>query len=301
MKLKAPFPYFGGKARVADKIWRALGDPAQYIEPFFGSGAVLLNRPNHRVGMGEIVNDKDGFIANVWRALQYAPAKVARHCDWPMNHADLMARRIQLAKKEDTLLRKLIRNPKYYDPELAGYWIWCASSWIGSGLITSAIPNIANNQRGIHAPRLHAAQPGDRLTIWFRELQRRLRDVSVVCGDWEQVCSGDWHDILGPVGFFFDPPYGVADRDTVYRHDSTEVAHDVVIWCLEHGPHPNYRIVLCGYDDCDPLLRAGWTVEEWITNGGYANQGQGQGRANKKRERIYYSPHCIRPVPGLFD
>jgi hypothetical protein len=33
---KAPFPWFGGKSRVADDIWQRLGRPAQYIEPFCG-------------------------------------------------------------------------------------------------------------------------------------------------------------------------------------------------------------------------------------------------------------------------
>ena len=42
--LKAPFPYFGGKATVADVIWEALGQPKHYIEPFAGSCAILLNR-----------------------------------------------------------------------------------------------------------------------------------------------------------------------------------------------------------------------------------------------------------------
>ena len=90
--MKAPFPYFGGKSKVAADIWRAIGQPKHYIEPFFGSGAVLLARPNYKDGMVETVNDKDGFIANVWRALQHNPDEVAKWCDWPVNHADLSAR-----------------------------------------------------------------------------------------------------------------------------------------------------------------------------------------------------------------
>ena len=42
--MKAPFPYFGGKRTIADTVWRALGRPRQYIEPFCGSAAVLLLR-----------------------------------------------------------------------------------------------------------------------------------------------------------------------------------------------------------------------------------------------------------------
>ena len=42
MSLTAPFPYFGGKRRAAPTIWRALGDPSGYVEPFAGIGTVPL-------------------------------------------------------------------------------------------------------------------------------------------------------------------------------------------------------------------------------------------------------------------
>ena len=45
MRLSAPFPYFGGKRRAAATVWRALGDPSGYVEPFAGSAAILLARP----------------------------------------------------------------------------------------------------------------------------------------------------------------------------------------------------------------------------------------------------------------
>ena len=61
-KLKAPFPYFGGKSLVADRIWDLFGDVDHYIEPFFGSGAVLLGRPGWTPDMTETVNDMDGFL-----------------------------------------------------------------------------------------------------------------------------------------------------------------------------------------------------------------------------------------------
>ena len=41
MTLAAPFPYFGGKRRAAPIVWRALGDPSGYVEPFAGSGATV--------------------------------------------------------------------------------------------------------------------------------------------------------------------------------------------------------------------------------------------------------------------
>ena len=63
-QLFAPFPYAGGKRRIAADLWERLGDPTVYIEPFAGSIACLLLRPGG-AGDREIVCDKDGQIANI--------------------------------------------------------------------------------------------------------------------------------------------------------------------------------------------------------------------------------------------
>jgi len=148
--LKAPFPYFGGKATVADVVWQALGQPKHYIEPFAGSCAVLLNRPDYNPSKHmETICDKDGYVANVWRSLQMEPDAVAKVCDWPVNHADLNARRWYLLKNAE-LLQNLCGDPEWHDVKMAGYWIWAASCWIGSGLTRPlAIPDITN-AKGVH-------------------------------------------------------------------------------------------------------------------------------------------------------
>ena len=45
-ELLAPFPWFGGKSKVSNIVWERFGNVPNYVEPFFGSGAVLLNRPH---------------------------------------------------------------------------------------------------------------------------------------------------------------------------------------------------------------------------------------------------------------
>ena len=87
--LRSPFPWFGGKRPVADVVWQRFGDVRNYVEPFFGSGAVLLCRPDPRGT--ETVNDKDGFLSNFWRALQADPDGVARHANRMVNEIDLAA------------------------------------------------------------------------------------------------------------------------------------------------------------------------------------------------------------------
>lgn len=295
-RLKAPFPYFGGKSRIAHRVWAALGQPAHYIEPFFGSGAVLLSRPHYNPARHtETVNDKDGFIANMWRAMKWAPDEVAKYCDWPVNHADLHARRKRVLESEGTLLRNLLDDEEWFDAKIAGYWIWAMSCWIGSGFTSSRKdetticqrPDIVGTGKGVFS------QDG---VSQFAALSERLRKVRVTCGDWSTVCGGDWQDQNWQnVGIFFDPPYGITDRDTtLYHHDSTDIAKDVLAWCRERGSRSSYRIVVAGYEEYQELVDDhGWTTEAWKANGGYANQGTTY-KENGSRERLYLSPHCNR-------
>jgi len=314
IKLTAPFPYFGGKSKIAGEVWIAFGEVKHYIEPFFGSGAVLLNRPNWHPKMVETVNDKDGFIANVWRSIKLSPGETAEYADNPVNHADLIARRKYLIANESRLLENLCADPEWHDPKIAGYWIWSASCWIGSGLTCpNAIPHLTSysgvnsahwdKRPGIaHSGRGVCAALSDDIRAWFDALSNRLRCVRVVCGDWSRVCGGNWQTSFGVCGVFFDPPYGVAAGrvNNLYRHDSLTVATDVQKWALSRGDNPRYRIVIAGYDgEHNELESRGWSVKSWSANGGYGNQSSKN--INRKKERLWISPHCLRSEQNLFD
>ena len=131
--LVAPFPYFGGKRMVAPIIWRALGDVASYVEPFAGSAAVLLARPNNHAGGTETINDSDGMVSNFWRAVKGDPEAVAYHADWPVIECDLHARHAWLVGQRESLTARLEGNPDFYDAKVAGWWVWGCCAWIGSG------------------------------------------------------------------------------------------------------------------------------------------------------------------------
>jgi D12 class N6 adenine-specific DNA methyltransferase len=150
--LKAPFPWFGGKSRVAHEVWRAFGDVSNYVEPFAGSLAVLLNRPTSpRV---ETVNDIDCWISNFWRALQANPEAVAVAADWPVNEADLHARHLWLVNQTE-FRERMKTDPEYYDAKIAGWWCWGICQWIGSGWCAqpqwSGRTNAGRQARGINA------------------------------------------------------------------------------------------------------------------------------------------------------
>lgn len=336
MTLQAPFQYFGGKSRVVTAVWRRLGDVRNYVEPFFGSGAVLLARPSEP-GI-ETVNDIDSYVANFWRAVQAAPDQVAELMNWPVNESDLEARHkwlVEAVRKREHAER-MRDDPDYFDAKIAAWWCWGLCAWIGRGWCGGEWHgrgaaenhgcgiNVRDESGGGKLPHLGAgvgihrraiasnvdgdgecARRGAALSGWMRALADRLRNVRVCCGDWQRVCGDTPTLHNGITGMFFDPPYSAeAGRDNdVYRCEDTSVAHDVRAYCLERGSDPRFRIALCGYDgEHNELERVGWRVLRWKTGGGYANMLQTNDvtNVNRHRERIWFSPHCLHE-PMLFD
>ena len=110
-QLRAPFPWFGGKSRAAELIWSRIGvDCGNYVEPFFGSGAVWLNRPSEFSGWA-VVNDIDGNLSNFWRAVRADPEAVADAACWPVNECDLHARHLWLVRNLPSLSARLMADP----------------------------------------------------------------------------------------------------------------------------------------------------------------------------------------------
>ena len=149
-ELTAPFPYAGGKSRWADIIWKEFGDVTVYAEPFAGSLAVLLRAP--RVSQREIVCDKDSLLVNFWRAMQADAEAVAGAADYPSYHDDLTARHRELVRWGRENTERIQDDPRFYDAEMAGWWAWGKSLWIGGQWA-----DISEESEGIRAD----GQPSD--------------------------------------------------------------------------------------------------------------------------------------------
>lgn len=307
--LKAPFPWFGGKSRVAREVWARFGDVPNYVEPFFGSGAVLLGRPG-APGI-ETVNDKDGFVSNFWRAVSADSKGVAAAADWPVNENDLHARHAWLVEHCQDLAARLEGDPGYYDVRVAGWWVWGQCCWIGSGWcsgkgpwgvvdgklvkslgdggkgVNQQLPALGNGGMGLNRQEHRVNTGGQGVRAWFDALEQRLRGVRVCCGDWTRVTGGSVTFKLGVTGVFLDPPY-TPEAGWFGGAYSSEgaVGHDVAQWCRENGENPKLRIALCGYEGEHDL--PDWDCYAWKAHGGY-----GSGNGNPERERIWFSPHCL--------
>jgi hypothetical protein len=333
MNLVAPFPWFGGKRRIAHMVWERFGaDVPNYVEPFFGSGAVLLGRPGGAPAGYETINDKDGYVANFWRAVARDAETVATYADEPANANDLNARHLWLVERRSELVSRLEGDPDFYDPLIAGYWVWGISYWIGSQFCKSgtgpwwiseedgirkmirlgASRGISRHMielsasRGISRIRVNLKPQGiacnsETLIDRFVALRDRLRNVRVCCGDWSRVLGHTSTLYHGVTAVLLDPPYADHDRSELYADESFTVGNDVLQWCLDHGSDKQFRIALCGYspgnNDC--LVEHGWDVMSWKAGGGYAwMAGNDNDNRNRYRERIWFSPGCMLARQG---
>lgn len=318
--LRAPFPWFGGKSRAAALVWRAFGNVPNYVEPFAGSLAVMLARPS--TPKVETANDKDGLIANFWRAAKSNPEEVARWVDWPVNEADLHARHRWLIDRVPSLLAQLVEDPEYSDAKVAGWWVWGLCTWIGGGWCHPDVrlqrrrPELANaSGRGVHAlPRqvpkigvpgngVHAPSRKKPLTHRnkgvhrygipldiFDQLAERLRGVRICCGEWYRVLGRSTLGIdtahgMTPCGILLDPPYAHHLREKrIYREDDGALSALVRAWAIEHGENRALRIALCGFDG-EHEMPSTWAKVAWRSTSSASSRGE---------ERIWFSPHCLQ-------
>lgn len=307
--LRAPFPYFGGKRTVAAYVWSVLGaDVKHYIEPFFGSGAMLLASPS--IAPLEVVNDANGFLANFWRCVAHQPDEAAKWADYPVSHVDLGARHKWLMGQRQALAESL-QDPDWPgDPKIAGWWLWGQCAWIGSGwcdwfadkvrnsIIGGQIPS-ANSGSGVLAigkipavgtgsgvQRGALAAPvvdgdltpaGEVARQWLRRLQVRMGRVRVVHGDWSRCLNHSYGKEKTAV--VLDPPYkGTEDMYGNAKPVSDEVAE----WARNH---PHLRVALFGIVGEHEM--PGWTAKRWdrgrLTFGGSKTTSE---------ECIWFSPAC---------
>lgn len=301
-ELAAPFPYFGGKRRAAPIIWRALGDPGGYVEPFAGSAAVLLARPKFDGRRVETINDADGWLVNVWRSIQLSPSEVARHAWGPVAEIDYHARLAWLQERRtDGLVSWLEGDPEAHDPKAAGWWLTVVAAGIGDPwgpgpwrVVDGRLVNARNAGRGVNRELPHLGNAGRGvLDAYMAALSDRLHRVRITCGSWTRVLTpsasraktgGD-----GSIGVLLDPPYATSGDLYAVTAGGTDVALEAREWARANGEQ--VRVVLCGYDtEHDALLDVGWNVIEGRAGGG---AGYSTNATNGRRERLWLSPACL--------
>lgn len=101
---------------------------------------------------------------------------------------------------------------------------------------------------------------------------------------------------IGTTGVFLDPPYPLDGRAVCYSHDSEDVWWRAYQWAIDNGDNPELRIALCGYEHPGAVFPPDWEEVAWKASGGYGRSARG--KANARRERIWFSPGCLRGEQG---
>lgn len=321
---RPPFPFFGTKRKVADDVWRVFGRVSRYVEPFMGSAALILARPRP---VHTVANDRNRYLSNFWRAVQFAPEETARWADWPVNEADLLARHRWLESRPferaiagtpdpADLLRRLRRleqrldaDPLWYDPVVAGWWAWGQCCTLRGGWCTNHSPRFAKpavNTGGLAARRFecvkrmgvnrgqhdldgHTPAPdaGDRTQHLIRYFHRLQAGMRDVI-----VACGHWERVVTPAV--------LGDRPCAVFLDPP---YSTGFGC--YGRYGDGRVARRVRDwaaewgrhprlrialcghEGEHALPSGWTCYRWDGGRGFSTVPDAG-----RRERIWFSPAC---------
>ncbi|MDJ1174703.1 DNA adenine methylase [Roseofilum sp. BLCC_M114] len=193
--------YYGGKQRMSKHIIPIIDSIPHdnYVEPFFGGGAVLFaKKPSHQ----EIINDINDLIINLYRVAKKYPTELIQEIDATMH-----------SKRDFNSATAIIRNPDKYASEYANEAEGCydiIKAWAVYVAVNQGYANkigggwaISKTRNNVHGSTwaMHRRHLGAQI--------ERLRKVSVYCGDAIACCEKfDAPNTL----LYLDPPYPDYDQ-----------------------------------------------------------------------------------------
>lgn len=219
MKIQRILHYPGSKWSMADWIIRHMPTHTTYLEPFFGSGAVLFTKERSRI---ETVNDLDGEIVNLFRMIRERPEELAAMIRWTPHARQEYYESYERVTDELERARRLI-----------------VRLWQGRGGKTS-------HRTGWRSMiDLNGPLPGKEWLAFPEKIYavaERLQGVQIECQPAVKLLLRYQRpDVL----VYADPPYIQSTRTTTsYRYEMTDQDHSELLDVLDQHPGP---VLLSGY------------------------------------------------------
>lgn len=282
-KIRAPFPWFGGKGahKIKQAVLEALPPHTRYVEPFGGGASILLSKPPCAV---ETYNDVNRGVVNFFRVISNVHT-----------FGEFMARSALLPVSRE-LYEEFARTwPTIHDPiEQAIRWYYVARQSFG-GIFANAWGTSITG-----GGKMAATTSAWRSSFKnLPEVHDRIQQVQIECCDWRDILKR----FSGP-GYlaYCDPPYVAGARKAGgYAHELRDEDHVELIEVLLHY---DGAVVLSGYRSelYAPLGRAKWDcieIEVVCAAAGRTRasglQGKGQVSAKQRRvECIWRNPEAMR-------
>lgn len=233
--MKRILNYVGSKWNMAKWIIQQMPEHNVYLEPYFGSGAVLFNKPASKI---ETVNDIDGNIVNLFKVIRENPKELAQTIEFTPYSRE------EYYQSFESLRQDLS------DVERARFFL--IRCWMARGGKTSDRTGWRHN---IDIATINALPDWNCLPGTILEATNRLKKVQIECQDATALIERyNRNDCL----IYADPPYVLETRTKRhYAHEMNDGQHTKLLETLNNH---NGFVILSGYDNelYNDLLN-GWT------------------------------------------
>lgn len=236
--MKAIAKYPGSKWSLANWIISFFPEHHSYLEPFFGSGAVLFNKPRSNI---ETVNDLDNNVVNLFECIRENPQKLAQ-----MIYMTPYAREVYESAFKEVSEDKFEVALNFYIRLNMGHGFRTSGERVGW----------KNDVQG--RERSYASQDWCNLPGKIMQAAERLRGVQIENRPAvELIPRFNYKNVL----IYCDPPYMLQTRHgKQYKHEMSDSNHKELLKVLIK--HKGY-VVLSGYDtDLYNDMLKGWNRYE---------------------------------------
>lgn len=228
--MKTLLRYPGSKWNLANRIVAMLPNHKSYLEPFFGSGAVLFNKTPSSI---ETVNDLNGDIVNLFEVIKKQPKRLCDELYFTPYSRQVYdaAFETEPADEIEKALNFIIKSVMSH-----GFRTVEKSGW----------KNDINGRE-----RAYAVKHWNDLPEIVLEMTERLKQV--------QIEHRPALDLMGrfdkeDVCMYLDPPYILSTRTRVqYSHEMSDADHEQL---LDFCVNSKAKILLSGYDH--------WLYDEYL-------------------------------------
>lgn len=270
-----PFPYYGGKYNHLDWLLPLLPeDDGPYVEPFGGSGVVLINREPARV---ETYNDILGDVVNFFDVLRDSREELLEKLRYTPYSREMYRRSTELYHGETD----------YGSVDRALYFLvnLCQGR---DGVMSGSELNWAYDRTNSRRQRGAKVSAWDYRKGQLEEVAERLGRVQIENFDYSEILDRyDYDDAV----FYCDPPYPPEVRVGFdqYRFEmSTDEHRDLA----EHLESVEGRVCLSGYN-CELMEEL---YDEWHRVDGPVRKLAGSGSKRQEVLWMNYDPKTTETV-----
>ena len=222
---RAVIKYPGAKWSIARWIIGHFPQHHSYLEPFFGSGAVLFTKERSHI---ETINDRDGDIVNLFQWIRNDPERLAREIYLTPYARDIYDKAWDAQYTETDSFQRAVD--------------FCARMMMGHGYRTTGEKvGWKNDVQGREAA--YAAKYWGSMPEVIIEAAERLRGVQIENRPAAELISRfNFPNVL----IYADPPYLLETRHgKQYKHEMTDRDHAELLEVLKAHRGP---VLLSGYE-----------------------------------------------------